>query len=349
MKYLFALLSLMAALALGTPARAEDAGAPLMAKHPQPAMPGVEATEREEPADYPLGFSTNPDAEPHYRKALGLVDDYRGLTWAGVQTAREEFQKGLAFEPDNQLAQLMWARLILRLTNYELSVESAAKIEEEARAIVEGLDLSGEDGLLIRKERASVYLYELQDLERGEEDLVYLAEHGEPDAQVLLALGQTRFYQEKYFAAKQAFRKSLEIEPDNLEARNNLAWSEYQEGDYDEAEQHFDEVLSRDEHYMGSLLGLAKIYQARGELGPAIEKYNALLEISPNFIYFLDLMILYFRHYNYVFIVLGLIAAGFFIKSLTHTMSRDKRRAAASIKIAREHGAAEPGTGQGDA
>lgn len=345
MKHLLAFGCLLAALLIGVPARAQDhstqpeLAAPETGELPESAARNAEI----DPATVPLGFSTHPEAEAHYRKALGLVDDYRGLTVAGVKEARAEFRKGLAMEPDNQLARLMWARVMLRLTNYEVSVEEVGKIEQRARDILAGLDLSGEDGLQIRKERARVYLYELQELDKGEADLVYLVEHGEPDVEVLLALGQTRFYQEKYFAAKQAFKKALALAPDNIEARNNLGWSEYQEGNYAAAQKHFDQVLARDAQYVGSILGLAKVYQGRGELGKAIGQYNQLLELSPNFVYFLDLMILYVRHYSWVFIILGLILLGVFGKSLLHSLSRDKRRSAAAAERVRQATEAESG------
>ncbi len=293
------------ALAQGDP---PAAAVPAQAVAPSPEARGDAAA---------LGFAALPEAEEHYRSAIELLENPKGLTPAGRQTARREFEAGLALEPDNLDARILYSRVLLRLG-----------AEEESLKEIDGLVEKYPDDASVRRARGFLSVTEAPRFDVAEQDFLWLSGRQPGDSQIWTGLGFARFQQGKLVGAREAFHKALETDPANLEARNNLGWVEFKNNHFDESEKAFLDVVSRDAAYVGSHFGLAKLYEERGDLGKAIEEYNKLLDLTPNFVYFLDLLLLYLRHYQMAFYVILAVVGAIFVRAWIKVARRDKDREA---------------------
>ncbi|MEW6775858.1 MAG: tetratricopeptide repeat protein [Bdellovibrionota bacterium] len=284
------------------------------------ALPPPAEAEKEKPS---LGFAALPEAEAHYRSSIELLEAPSGLTEAGRKAVREEFEKGLALEPQNLAARILFARVLLRLGGDD--AEAIKILDDLVREYPEDAD--------VRQGRGLVSLGELARFDVAEEDFAWLAAHGRGTADHLTALGFARFQQGKLFSARQAFRDALAEDPAAVEARSNLGWVEFKDGRPAEALGHFAAVVEKDPQHVGAHFGLAKVYEETGDLGKAIDEYNVLLSLMPNFVYFLDLLILYIRHYQIIFYVLGGVIVFLFVRTWVRTVRRDRLREAQAAKM----------------
>ena len=95
-------------------------------------------------------------------------------------------------------------------------------------------------------------------------------------------LGMVHLKKQEYSQAREEFLKDAAIEPDvalNYEEIGNAYWLTEDDAN---AEKSYREALHRDPRLVDSMLGLAKIYQKRGQYAAALAETDAALKVDPD-------------------------------------------------------------------
>lgn len=96
-------------------------------------------------------------------------------------------------------------------------------------------------------------------------------------AEQLYQRGSWHLLRGQHPVAAERFREALEIEPDLLEAWNDLAGIYYLQKDYAKAVEHYNEVLKRDEKHQAALWGAALAYVAQRQYAQSRAMLERLL------------------------------------------------------------------------
>ncbi len=96
-------------------------------------------------------------------------------------------------------------------------------------------------------------------------------------------LANVRLDQNRIEEAAELFRKALELDPEYVEAYNNLGIIYDQEySDYDKAVEYYNEVLKRYPEDLHAHMNLGTAYYRLNRENEAVKEYKKALEISPN-------------------------------------------------------------------
>ena len=77
--------------------------------------------------------------------------------------------------------------------------------------------------------------------------------------------------------ALKCFEKVLQLDSNNLEAMNQIAWIYMSQADYDKAIEYFNQILYRDEHYMSALDGKGYALYKLGLFKEALPYVNEVI------------------------------------------------------------------------
>ena len=101
------------------------------------------------------------------------------------------------------------------------------------------------------------------------------------DAYYNLGLAQARAGDKE--AAKQSYRKSLEIFPDYVEAHNNLGNILVAEGNFAEAIEHFQQALKQDEKNASAHNNLGTAYARQKKVANALVHFETAVQLQPDY------------------------------------------------------------------
>jgi tetratricopeptide (TPR) repeat protein len=87
----------------------------------------------------------------------------------------------------------------------------------------------------------------------------------------------------EWAAAAEAFRKGLELEPDNASLRHRLGTALYGAGDAAGAVREFEETLRRHPDFTKAYFSLGMVSSLNGRPKDAIEQFSAALRLDPNY------------------------------------------------------------------
>ena len=104
------------------------------------------------------------------------------------------------------------------------------------------------------------------------------------NAQLLNQIGIVYRSAHQFKQAEEYFQKSLEINPNNPDARTDLASCMYYEGDADSAIAELDKALKADPKHAGALMNLGIIqWKGKNDAPAAIASWEKLLKLNPKF------------------------------------------------------------------
>lgn len=264
-------------------------------------------------------------------------------------------KRGFDQEPENIKGQILYAEILVRAGRVEdglmlLREKSAAlpgesiyktaiaqvyfsqQRDDEAYGYLNAEIEKTPEDFDLRVFRADSRLFVSSDFAIAERDYRSLIDSRPADARLWTSLGFARFQQGKLLSAREAFTRALEIQPGYVEAMNNLAWVDRKEEKYEEALRQFDEVIRLKPDYRPAHLGRAYTLRDTGDLAGSIQAYKKLLELDPNFILVLDMLVLYVR--LYLWVIISLIVAGLFWfgRLYLRTIRRDRRKAERALE-----------------
>ncbi len=187
-----------------------------------------------------------------------------GDTQAGTQSqevlklAIDQFQQLVRLEPNNVDNHLLLGRL------YRLNNE-LVKAENEFKAAIK-IQPDSEEGVT-----SLAYLYN----EEGDAARATAVLNQVPDAsrtsKLYAALGYTYEQQKDYKKAITAYRKSVEMDRDNLDSMRGLAQNLMNDGQYDAALDQYKQIADADPQDAQSYLRIAEIYRRTGKFDQALD------------------------------------------------------------------------------
>jgi tetratricopeptide (TPR) repeat protein len=83
--------------------------------------------------------------------------------------------------------------------------------------------------------------------------------------------------------AIEAYRKSVELNPDAAGAWVNLGTIQYRQRRFNEAEAYYQKALEADPNYALAEFNLGNLYDEQGRLPEALQHYRRSLEVNPNY------------------------------------------------------------------
>lgn len=101
------------------------------------------------------------------------------------------------------------------------------------------------------------------------------------NAAALVADGERRFAAGELTAAEEAFRRALELEPDQVEALNNLGVARWQQGDPQEALDALRRAMERDPEHRATVVNLARVLAELGQRETLAVLLRSYLERHP--------------------------------------------------------------------
>ena len=104
------------------------------------------------------------------------------------------------------------------------------------------------------------------------------------DAALLAQIGNTYYDARNYTQAIEYYRRSLEIRPENVNVRTDLATATWYNGDADGALKEFDRSLQYDPTHSHTLfnVGIVK-WKGKNDIQGALASWNKLLATNPNY------------------------------------------------------------------
>jgi tetratricopeptide (TPR) repeat protein len=175
-----------------------------------------------------------------------------------LKLAIEQFEQIVRLEPKDVDDHLLLGRLY-RLNNDLVKAENefktAVKIQPDSEEAVSSL----------------AYLYN----EEGDSKRAVQVLNGVPDtersAKLYAALGYTYEQQKDYKQAIAAYRKSIELDKDNLDSQRGLAQNLMNAGHYDAALEQYKQIAEADPQDAQAYLRMAEIYRRNGKFDPALD------------------------------------------------------------------------------
>ena len=185
-----------------------------------------------------------------------------------VQRAIEQYQAVTQKAPGDVESWVILGRLYRVQNN---SVEAEKAYNQALKA-----DPKNEDALTAL---AMMYL-DLGDNKRAIENLKAASE-GNPSAQTLAALAAAYEQMRDYKSAAEALRRALAVAPDNDRLLRSLVEDLQRSGQYDEAIQIYQSILSDDPRDGSALLGMSEVYTAKRDWAKAQEALDKAKAIDP--------------------------------------------------------------------
>lgn len=286
---------------------------------PQRALDLTERLHRADPANLQLagvvGQAYLAAGRPHDAAAVfrGLIAAHpdavvprlalaQALATAGEQgQAREQLETILALDPPNQAAGLALARLASAEGDWQRAERMLAALEGTAADSADVLELRGDIALAAGRLDEATHLYrrvldsaptgmrlmKLAAVERraGNPNAPsilqdWLADHPD-DVAVRLALADARLAAQDNAAARQEYERIITIDPQNVVARNNLAWLLWQAGEVNAALPHVTTALelAPDSPQVQDTAGM--VFLAAGDAARAVGLLRKAAEASP--------------------------------------------------------------------
>jgi tetratricopeptide (TPR) repeat protein len=186
-----------------------------------------------------------------------------------LKLAIGEFQKIVQLEPSNPEDHLMLARL------YAADHESAQA--EEQLAAARKIDPGSEETALI----ASQFYTDMGDAKRAADVLRALPDDDQT-SRTESQLGKTYDQQKDTKDAIEAYRKALELEPDDLDTERKLAADLQADNQPDQALQAWKDIAAGDPSDAESQLQIAEIYERDGKFDDALAAVKKARELAPD-------------------------------------------------------------------
>lgn len=228
----------------------------------------------------------------------GLIDKYEGMLYSGkrvyldadefevlfdyydsiddIDSAKEIIRSGLEIHPDNSALKQRRARLMV----YDAQYEEALKY---MNANFSGYDF---DLYLLKIEcLLQLDLYELAFELTGR----VLSDEDQPEALILSDLGAVYIEADYFDEAILYLEKSLEYEPDNLDAIGDLAYASEMKGNFEKAIFYTNKILDLDPYSFDGWLNLGKLYSITSQFEKAIDALDFALSINDSDISVLNL------------------------------------------------------------
>lgn len=186
-----------------------------------------------------------------------------------LKLAIGEFQKIVQLEPNNPEDHLMLARL------YAADHESAQA--EEQLAAARKIDPGSEETALI----ASQFYTDMGDSKRAVDVLKALPDDDQT-SRTESQLGRTYDQQKDTKDAIAAYRKALDLEPDDLDIERKLAADLQADNQSDQALQAWKDIAAGDPSDAESQLQIAEIYERDGKFDDALAAVKKARELAPD-------------------------------------------------------------------
>lgn len=212
----------------------------------------------------------------HFRPALAydfILAGYRLLRQKEYRRAIEYFEKAIKYDPQSGIAVVGAG-----LGYYWLNMKDVAS--EKAR---QAIRLSPEDERVLVN--ALFILINSNQLEEaikiGEEAL--LRKSAIKSEEFHYNLGYAYIRKAEASKAKNAFRRTIKLNPDFIYAYNNLGCSYWVIKDYAKAIKKFREAIALDPTYIDAYFNLGVAYYHINQLQQAFENFRKVLELDPNY------------------------------------------------------------------
>jgi tetratricopeptide (TPR) repeat protein len=186
-----------------------------------------------------------------------------------LKQAVAQYEKVTELAPRDKDAWLMLGRLYKLLQNSPASERAFKKVLE--------LDENEEDALT---GLAMVYS-DLGDTASASQMLKRVAEKN-PSTRTLLALASAYEQMRQYREAAEAYRRALDLTPDNLDLKRAWAQALFSAEDYEKAQAAFEELLSSEPNDLLSLLRLSQIYRQKQDFAKAEEYAKRASKLDPS-------------------------------------------------------------------
>lgn len=186
-----------------------------------------------------------------------------------IKAAVQQYEKVVEKAPGDKDAWLMLGRLYKLLQNSPASERAFKKVLE--------IDENDEDALT---GLAMVYS-DLGDNASASQVLKRVAEKS-PNVRTLLALASAYEQLRQFREAAEAYRKALELNPDNLDLKRAYAQSLFAADDTDKARAVFEELLEAEPNDLLALLRLSQIHRQQQDFSKAEEYAQRAARLDPS-------------------------------------------------------------------
>jgi len=220
-----------------------------------------------------------PEAEKAFQTAIELDPDAAtahaklAMTYFEQEIHFEEMlaeaQRAVELDPENgyNLA------VLANIQEYQLLSDEALKNAEAA------YELNPENDFVARS-MADLYLWN-SDYDKAWEVLEQLLMDFPDDARTFEVLGDYFYLIAEFGTARAAYLRAAELDPENLNYKENLAYLAFMRDDFDQAVTILEEILAEDPENAQALLGMIDIHLARYEFDLAAEKIEQFSESNP--------------------------------------------------------------------
>jgi tetratricopeptide (TPR) repeat protein len=175
-----------------------------------------------------------------------------------LSQAIEQYQKIVQIDPDSVEDHLLLGRL------YRLNNDSK-KAEEELQSALKLQPYSEEAATTL------AYLYNEEGTPQKAAELLAGIPEDDRSSRLYSALGYTYEEQKETRQAIQAYRKSVELDPDNLDAVRGLAENLANDGQPDAALEQYKSIVDADPQDAQTYMRMAEIYRRTGKLDLAMD------------------------------------------------------------------------------
>jgi len=208
----------------------------------------------------------NPDNASWFFNAgltLDAMDQYK--------TAIKAYEEALVIKPDDPEIMNSLAVDYTRIGHYDLAIEVFEKIEKIAPDF--------EPGYCNR-----IITYAEMDQHQKAEHMFYMAQQINPDCPICFYnIGNSLFSQQEYKRAIWCWQRTQMLEPTHPQINYRIAQAYWAGGDNRQARQHFLNELRANPGDIDVIRDFGLFLLDCGEIGPAGEKFNRILELSPDF------------------------------------------------------------------
>lgn len=213
----------------------------------------------------------------HYALAVALYrhNDY--------QAARKEFEKFLAMSPKEN-RYVRQAKSILPILEDKLAAQDADSPPQDAQSAGEEPASSAhgpaQDAAAARYDEG-IQAYLRGDLDEAADAFLDLLDERPDSRDLHNALGLTWLARKDYEKAVQCFQCAIELDPEFLEAINNLglAWCDY---GLEKAREAFEKALDRDPEFFDALVNLASLKYRMGEIAESRDLWQRAADLKPD-------------------------------------------------------------------